>query len=302
MPSIKRMTGMARAARGGSAAVAWRQWLTVMIGAGVVVAMVVVAETARRDAERHLRAQVMIERVRAAGQTVGSLDWQALAIVEGGARNRPSSTDCSGPATGPGSPLSASLEALQNAEPGATVAGLQREADALHLAAVRTVGAFMRGHVNESLALNQTVFQPLLVRFDTDAERAARPPAAGGQPASQRAGDLYVGSLDSRPGPAVRGRLAASPPAPADDARRRPSRALERRSESASGRWSSTQRRHHRARPGADGALAVAVGGCTARPRPRSAGGRRIVDLVHPEDGPEVERLLSRRPTARRAR
>src|SRR6185312_195692 len=79
---------IANAARRRVRGVAWRQWLTVLIGAAVVAAMVLVAETARRDSERHLRAQVLVERVRGGAQAVGALDWQAIATVSAG-RTRP---------------------------------------------------------------------------------------------------------------------------------------------------------------------------------------------------------------------
>jgi hypothetical protein len=77
------MAAITKAARRRIRGIAWRQWLTVLVGAAVVAAMVLVAETARRSSERHLRAQVMVERIRVQGQAVGALDWQAIAIVAG---------------------------------------------------------------------------------------------------------------------------------------------------------------------------------------------------------------------------
>ena len=126
------MTGIAKAARRRIAGVAWRQWLTVLIGAAVVAAMVVVAETARRDSERHLRAQVLVERVRAQGQAVGTLDWHASAILVGQNRRKKEVTVGlvnQGFATWVA--LSGSLADLRAAEPGASAT--QRRRDALDL-------------------------------------------------------------------------------------------------------------------------------------------------------------------------
>jgi len=168
------MSALGRSARRRIRAVAWRQWLTVLIGAAVVAAMVLVAETARRDAERHLKAQVLVERIRAEGQAVGALDWQALAITTDG--DTPRTVAVAGLVqTGltKWTSLSAAIAALQSTQPGATATLLQREARGLYTAGRHTLGMYLTGDVKSALALNERTVQPQLSRFDADAEQAA---------------------------------------------------------------------------------------------------------------------------------
>jgi diguanylate cyclase (GGDEF)-like protein/PAS domain S-box-containing protein len=191
------MFTFARAARGRLSGVAWRQWLTVLIGAAVVAAMVLVAETARRDSERHLRAQVLVERVRAQGQAVGALDWQALAIVGGGQHVAPAAAiDRLVPqGAAAWSSLSSSLAALRVAEPGPTAKRLQQEALGLFTVGHSTLGVFLRGDLKDAIALNEMTVQPQLRRLDDDAQAAAARQQTIASQASRRAAELYVGSL-----------------------------------------------------------------------------------------------------------
>jgi diguanylate cyclase (GGDEF)-like protein/PAS domain S-box-containing protein len=288
------MFSIARAARRRIGGVAWRQWLTVLIGAAVVVAMVLVAETARRDSERHLRAQVLVERVRAQGQAVGALDWHAIAILAG---PRSRGTTVTGGLVNQGwatwTALSAALAALQTAEPGATATHLQRDALGLYTVGHSALTVFLRGDVKDALALNETAVQPQLSRLDADAKRAAaRQQTIAGQ-ASRRAAELYVGSLlfgllllflvgwrlhrQRRHALLAEARLAVE---------RRTEQRLRALIEHA-GDVISVLDRDLRVRwqspsvarlLGFDPALAL---------------GRRAIELVHPEDRREVERLLT---------
>ncbi|MGO9899255.1 MAG: hypothetical protein ACLP0J_06110 [Solirubrobacteraceae bacterium] len=67
----------------------WRQLVTVLAGVAVIVAMVVIAETARGDEQRHQRVQVLVKRVRASSQELGELAWQGLARPSGLGRVKP---------------------------------------------------------------------------------------------------------------------------------------------------------------------------------------------------------------------
>jgi diguanylate cyclase (GGDEF)-like protein/PAS domain S-box-containing protein len=175
---------------------AWRQWLTVLIGAAVVAAMVLVAETARRDAERHLRAQVLVERVRAEGHAIGSLQWQALAIIaSGGTEKDVVQADLAGRAFATGGSLRNTLVRLRAAEPGASSARLQREGNALFAVGKRAFLAFNNGAMEIALQLDSTRLRPQLAAFDAYAQQAAAHQEAVANAVSKRAAVLYVGSL-----------------------------------------------------------------------------------------------------------
>jgi diguanylate cyclase (GGDEF)-like protein/PAS domain S-box-containing protein len=288
------MSALGKAARRRIRGVAWRQWLTVLIGAAVVAAMVLVAETARRDAERHLKAQVLVERIRAEGQAVGALDWQALAITTNG--DTPRTVAVAGlvqTALTKWTSLNAALAALQSTQPGATATRLQREARGLYTAGQHTLGMYLTGNVKASLALNERTVQPRLSRFDADAEQAAANQAHVAASASTRAAVLYVGSL-------VVGLLLLLLVGWRLHRLRRQTalaearRALEGRSEQRlraliehAGDVISVLDRDLRVRWQSP-SVARLLGF-----DPERALGRRAAELVHPDDAPEVERLLA---------
>ncbi|HET6866116.1 MAG TPA: EAL domain-containing protein [Solirubrobacteraceae bacterium] len=287
------MFSIAKAARRRIGVVAWRQWLTVLVGAAVVVAMVLVAETARRDSERHQRAQVLVERVRAQGQQVGALDWHAIAVLARRNGRRTISGDLVKQGLATWTALSGALADLRTAEPGATATRLQRDALGLYSGGQSTLTLFLGGDVKDALALNETVVQPQLSRLDADAHRAAARQQTIASQASRRAAELYVGSL-------LVGLLLLFLVGWRLHRQRRIASlagaqlALERRSE---------QRLRALVEHSSD---VISVLGRDLRVRwqspslsrmlgfePERALGRRAVDLVHPEDAPEVERLLT---------
>jgi hypothetical protein len=112
------MSAIARAARRSIARVAWRQWLTVLIGAAVIAAMVLVAEIARTKAERHLRAQVLVERVRADGHAIGATGWQSLAMLAAGRTRAEVEAQMLPSAFATWGSLSSALAQLRAADPG----------------------------------------------------------------------------------------------------------------------------------------------------------------------------------------
>jgi diguanylate cyclase (GGDEF)-like protein/PAS domain S-box-containing protein len=289
------MSAMARAARRRIAGVAGRKWLTVLIGAAVVVAMVLVAETARRDSERHLRAQVMVERIRVQGQAVGALDWQAIAILAG--RDPGRRAAITGGLVKQGwatwTALSGALQTLRAVQPGATATHLQRDALALYTVGRSTLTVFLRGDVKDAMALNETTVEPQLDRLDADAERAAARQQTIASQASRRAAELYVGSLlvgllllflvGWRLHRLRRCALLAEA-----------QRALERRSE---------QRVRALIEHSTD-VITVIAPDLTVRWQSPSVTqqlghdpdhwrGRRLIDVVHPEDQAAVQRLLA---------
>ncbi len=190
------MTALAKAARRLIVGVAWRQWLTVLIGAAVIAAMVVVAETARRGAERHLHAQVLAERVRADGEAIAAIHWQGIASI------RASSEQLSG---GQGrlvrrgladwSALSATLDQLRTLESPAVTARLEESAQTMYLTGMRAFLAFNAGDIKQVLRVDSTFLRPQFAAFDGYAQQAAANEEAVANQASRRAALLYVGSL-----------------------------------------------------------------------------------------------------------
>ncbi|MGN6871892.1 MAG: putative bifunctional diguanylate cyclase/phosphodiesterase [Solirubrobacteraceae bacterium] len=284
---------MARAARRSIKGIAWRQWLTVLIGAAVIAAMVLVAETARRDSERHLRAQVLVERVRAQGQAVGALDWQAIAVLDRRNGRRTITGDLVKQGLATWTALSGALADLRVAEPGATATQLRRDALGLYSAGQNTLTLFLGGDEKDALALNVTAVQPQLNRLDADAKRAAARQQTIARQSSQRAEELDVGSLvvglillflvGWRLHRLRRCALLAEAQG-----------ALERRSEQRlraliehAGDVTSVLDRDLTVRWQSP-SVARLLGF-----EPERALGRRAIELLHPEDGREVERQLA---------
>jgi diguanylate cyclase (GGDEF)-like protein/PAS domain S-box-containing protein len=284
---------MACAARRFVMGVSWRQWLTVLTGAAVIAAMVLVAEMARRDAEHHLRAQVLTERVRAQGQTLGSLNWEGLATLASAGQAGAVQAQLVRGGFQTWNALTATLNQLRVAEPSATAARMQRDAAAVYATGVRALIAFDRGDIVEVLRLDGTVLRPRLAAFDAEAQRAAAKQQKIANAASRRAEMLYVGSL-------VVGLSLLLLVGWRLDRQRRQTvladaqRALERRSE---------ERLRALVEHGSD-VITVLDRDLTVRWQspsvarllghdPERARGRRMIDLVHPEDGPDVERLLA---------
>jgi diguanylate cyclase (GGDEF)-like protein/PAS domain S-box-containing protein len=291
------MSVFVRSARLRIRGVAWRQWLTVLVGATVVAAMVLVAEGARRNAERHLRAQVLVERVRVDTQAVGALDWQAIAIVgRGGDQGAVAIGSLVSKGWRSWASLAQALAALRAAEPGATVTQLQRDALGLYAVGHSTLAVFMRGDTKSALALNQTIIEPRLHRLDADAERAAARQQAIATRASRRAAELYIGTL----GVGLVLLFGVGWRLHRLDRLRRSAelaetqRGLERRSEQRlealiahAGDVISVLDRDLRVRwqsPSVTRLLGF---------DPKQAVGMRAIELVHPEDVAEIERLLA---------
>jgi diguanylate cyclase (GGDEF)-like protein/PAS domain S-box-containing protein len=190
------MAAKAKAARRLITGVAWRQWLTVLIGAAVIAAMVVVAETARRDAQRHLRAQVLVERVRADGQAIAAVHWQGIASIRAGAEQLTGAqSQLVHRALADWNELSATLTKLRAVEPGAVSARLETSADTMYLDGMRAFLAFSGGDVKQVLRVDGAFLRPQFTAFDTYAQQAEDNQQAVAGRASKRAADLYVGSL-----------------------------------------------------------------------------------------------------------
>ena len=190
------MSAKAKATRRFIMGVAWRQWLTVLVGAAVIAAMVVVAETARRDAQRHLHAQVLAERVRGDGEAIAAVHWQGLASLKSGAETL---TDVQKQFVHRGlanwDALNAALTRLSRIEPGAVSARLQNSAQTMYLTGMRALLAFNAGDIKQVLRVDDAFLRPQFQSFEAAAEQAATNQQTVARQASKRANLLYVGSL-----------------------------------------------------------------------------------------------------------
>jgi len=190
------MSAKAKATRRFIMGVAWRQWLTVLVGAAVIAAMVVVAETARRDAQRHLHAQVLAERIRGDGEAVAAVHWQGLATLRSGAE---ALTAVQKQLVHRGlanwDALNATLTKLQRVEPGAVSTRLQNTAQTMYLTGMRAFLAFNAGDIKQVLRVDDAFLRPQFQAFEVAAEQAATDQQTVARQASKRAAFLYVGSL-----------------------------------------------------------------------------------------------------------
>ena len=71
--------GLVRGIRRRAGSVPWRQVVVALAGVLVIAAMVVVAQTARGDEERHQHVQVLVDHVQATSRELGEFAWQGLA-------------------------------------------------------------------------------------------------------------------------------------------------------------------------------------------------------------------------------
>ena len=173
----------------------WSQWLTVLAGLAVALAMVAVAEAARQEAERHLHAQVLVERVRTASQELNTITWEALANTWSSGSQRLAlepETVTGGYAAW--SDLDRSLGEIRSLGEDRITRNLQRDADALYdagMSALRTAGRDLQAaKVSASRR-----FRPLLGRLNRDAEAAGVHQRAVARDATRNARFAFVGSL-----------------------------------------------------------------------------------------------------------
>ncbi len=175
----------------------WRSWVVVLVGVGVITAMVIVAESARRDADRHLRAQVLVERVRAGDEQISSIQWEALADTYGEeTRQEMVRKGLTSQGISAWNSINHSLQELQALEPGPETSALVRDANALENNGLKTLGAFLRNAAFKTvLTLDNTYFRPAVTVLETDSQHAAAVENRIARHASIRAGIAYVGSL-----------------------------------------------------------------------------------------------------------
>ena len=167
-----------------------------LIGACVITAMIAVAETARLDADRHLRAQALVERVRAQGQQLGNVSLSGLEAYQQGTwslTQLASTFEKEGYAAS--IPLRHALQSLAELEPGYWSARLQLDANKVTSLGVLALFKISQGKIAPLAQWDTAQFEPALTVFDQDAQSMATVQAKTANTASARAGVAYIGSL-----------------------------------------------------------------------------------------------------------
>ncbi len=175
-------TARVRSRAGRAASVQWGQLILVLACVGVGVGMVIVAETARANADRHRRAQVLVETIRADSQQLSAIRAQVmldvvLASRRGTvhARRGHVIANVALLSTGFASwrDLSAALSQLRALEPDARTARLQSDAGALFTLDTHALAAATKRSLITGIEYGERAFAPLIGRLNYDAQRAS---------------------------------------------------------------------------------------------------------------------------------
>jgi diguanylate cyclase (GGDEF)-like protein/PAS domain S-box-containing protein len=170
--------GQSIAARSFSGSVHWSQLLLVVACIGVCGAMVVTAETARGNSDRHRRAQVLVETIRADGQQLNSIRDQAMLDALLGSSSRQSThVKVSAGLVNNGfavwRQLSVALSQLRALEPDSRTAQLQGDAASLFTLGVHALAEASKKTLPGGVKYGETTFAPVIDRLNSDAQRAS---------------------------------------------------------------------------------------------------------------------------------
>ncbi len=175
-------------------AVSWRQGLTVVCVIGVVTAMIVTAGMAQRDAERHQRVQVLVERVHAYSQEVAAIVWQGVDEMWATGR-QPAGLTSHGFAVW--KRLTGSLAALRTADSSRATRTLLADANHLNSLGSSSLIALTNGHVRPRAAMQvlENAFGPAVAALDRDSTADANAQERVAAAASARTRRAYMGSI-----------------------------------------------------------------------------------------------------------
>ncbi len=153
---------------------AWGQALTVLAAVAVIVAMVLVAESARQDEKHHQTVQVLVERVRASALELENFVWRGLAE----SLDRHERVIHAGPfvtqALRRWNDLAALVAALRAADDSPATQALLNDAGRLYGAGMSLVSSANGfSNVHQGMTSTQALFAPLIEALDRDASTAA---------------------------------------------------------------------------------------------------------------------------------
>ncbi len=189
--------GPARRIRGHAAALPWRQLLTIAAGIVVIAAMVTIAETARRDEERHQRIQVLVQQVQATSSALGEFAWEAVAESNvGGRENKLNPGTVLNQGLRIWSSLSSSITALRAADQSPLTRALLGDANRLYSAGLAMLPVLNHSpNPRNGFGKARVVFTPTLDALDRDSARASAAQQGVARSAASRAGVAYFASL-----------------------------------------------------------------------------------------------------------
>jgi diguanylate cyclase (GGDEF)-like protein/PAS domain S-box-containing protein len=174
----------------------WSQLLLVVACIGVCGAMVVAAETARGNSDRHRRAQVLVETIRADGQQLNSIRDQAmLDALLGGSSHVKVSAGVVNNGFAVWRQLSAALSQLRALEPDARTARLQSDAASLFTLGVHALAEASKKTLPGGVKYGETTFAPVIDRLNSDAQRASSYERVVADRSSNHAVSAFVLSL-----------------------------------------------------------------------------------------------------------
>ncbi|HWF35112.1 MAG TPA: EAL domain-containing protein [Solirubrobacteraceae bacterium] len=174
----------------------WRQLALVVTGLTVAVAMVTITELARENADRHRRAQVLIETIRASSQQLNAIRDQALvdALAAHTAR-----VPLTGPLIDSGlrvwRELTGALASLHSLERGPQSATLEHDTEALFMIGTRLLANGSGIALSTALHNENARFGPALSRLDDAAQGSANYERVVADQASANARLAFVVSL-----------------------------------------------------------------------------------------------------------
>jgi diguanylate cyclase (GGDEF)-like protein/PAS domain S-box-containing protein len=156
--------------------------------------MVAVAETAREDADQHLRAQALVETVRASGEQLAAISSGALA-ASWSAPRRFFSPSVVTQGFAAWRDLAAALGALRSLTPPAETKALGRDSSALFSAGIQTLAIARTGRLVAATRNEEGRFRPAVDRLNSEAARLSTLERAVSTSASHNATAAFVGSL-----------------------------------------------------------------------------------------------------------
>jgi diguanylate cyclase (GGDEF)-like protein/PAS domain S-box-containing protein len=173
----------------------WRQWTLVATGIVVVTSMVSVADVARRDAVRSLRAQVLVERVRANTDEVAVLPYEVRARGRNGDTQLRLDPAVIARSAAAWTAMEAAIDELKTVDDDEEPAELAAGAAALNAAALKLLTSARTGDVGATLRVHRTTVGPALERFTGLAAEVAEEEATEASAGAAKAGRLLNGSL-----------------------------------------------------------------------------------------------------------
>jgi diguanylate cyclase (GGDEF)-like protein/PAS domain S-box-containing protein len=174
----------------------WQELLSVLAVILVAALMIIIAERSRESALHHLKAQVLVERVRASGETLSAISSQAMVDgLSSPARRRHLDNAAVRNGFAAWDDLARALTALQPLVATDEVERLQADAGEMFSIGIRTLNQARANQIDAAIRTEQLQFHPAIARLNADAKTAARRLATVASRSTSRAVAAFVASL-----------------------------------------------------------------------------------------------------------